>query len=208
MTRKVTKTLRVLLTIIIAIPLFYCSNKEDIILAKVGSSEIKSSDYMNRLKQVRTKHSLPDNGAVRMNLLKTYIDEKLLLAESAKLGYNSDAAALEKLQGIKLQELLDIYLKKEVYDPLHASNDDLKSHFARMNIKLKVRHLYANNKQTADSLYTLLSDGVSFEKLAREVFKDPRLKESGGDLGYMGVEEMQTILQELASRNCDLSNTV
>ena len=88
----------IILMVFLSIALFSCSKDEEVVLAKVGNFEINSSDYMKRLKTVREKLSLPDNGEIRMNFLKSYIDEKLLLVDSEKRGFNSDAAAAEKCE--------------------------------------------------------------------------------------------------------------
>lgn len=176
-----------------------CSDNEQII-AKVGETEIKSSVYMERLKKIREQLDLPDNGEVRRNLLKTYVDEKLLVEEAGKLGYDSDSAAVEKLNTIKLQELLNLYLQKEIYDKIDLSDDALKAYFFKMNTKLHVRHLYADTKKEADSLYNLILQGYTFADIAKDVFNDPVLRENGGDLGYMGFDEMQLDFAEEAFR--------
>lgn len=169
-----------------------CSeNRDDQVLARVGDTEIKSSEYMERLKQVREKLELPDNGEVRRNFLSSFIDEQLLLLEAKNLGFDSDSAAIRKLRSIKLQKLLDSYLQQKVYDNVDLSDNALKDYFFKMNTKLHVKHLFADTREKADSLYSLVQKGESFEKLAKNIFRDPLLQKTGGDLGYLGFDEMQ-----------------
>ncbi len=55
----------------------------------------------------------------------------------------------------------------------------------RSQEKLAVRHLYAKTKKEADRLYELLQKGASFNELAKQIFTDTALQNSGGYLGYI-----------------------
>ncbi len=55
----------------------------------------------------------------------------------------------------------------------------------------KIKHLFAETKAMADSLYRLLKIGEPWDKLAGEVFNEPGLAKSGGDLGWVYWDQLE-----------------
>lgn len=175
-----------------------CQSRDDNILAVIGTKTITTQDFINRYRLNRQKLNLPDNGQVRSETLRNMIDELLLISQAEARGYHTDYLGQYELEKIKIQELINAYLQVKVFARIQVQEADLRSLFINLNSMIKARHLYADSKQRADSLYQLLMSGYTFEELAKEIFIDPRLRDSGGLLGYFTVDEMDAGFEESA----------
>ncbi len=186
------------LVIIIVIITFCACQNEKYILAEIDDIIVDKNEFLDRLLQTRKKTGLPDNGQVRRGVLKEIINEKLFILEAQKNSFHSDAHGKLELERIKIQELLNIYTKKEIIEKININEHKLKEFYIRSETKLKARHLYAATKKEADSLYNELQNGASFNLIATQIFKDPYLKNRGGDLGYISYEDMELSFADTA----------
>jgi parvulin-like peptidyl-prolyl isomerase len=175
-----------------------CRNSDDNLLARIGSRTITMDDFVQRYHSARQKMNLPDNGQVRMEIFGQMIDEALLISEAESRGYRTDPSGRYESEKIAIQELINMYLESRVFTSIRVQESDLKSLFINLNSMIKARHLYADSKRRADSLYHQLIQGNSFEDLARDIFQDPQLRDTGGLLGYFTVDEMDPGFEETA----------
>ncbi|MBN1998358.1 peptidylprolyl isomerase [candidate division KSB1 bacterium] len=168
-------------------------------LATIGFRNITADDFIIRFQSLQKKMGLPDNGQTRIEILQTMIDEELFIQQAIKSGYDKDVLGRFEHERIQTQVLLNAYysqkLKSRQYD---ISDTELKKLYIRFNTKIKARHLYADTKRQADSLYTLLKKGKTFEELALLTFQDPRLRDTGGSLGYFTADEMDPAFEDTA----------
>jgi parvulin-like peptidyl-prolyl isomerase len=173
---------------------------DDNTLAVVGNRIIDKQDFIKRYQDFRrrTGQGVPDNGEVRRQVLQNYVDEELLIIEARERGFADDREGRHERERIEIQELLNAFNQKFIANRLTVSDDELQRLFVRLNTRIKARHLYAPTRQQADSLYTALQNGASFESLARVTFRDSRLRESGGLLGYFTVDEMEPAFEKAA----------
>ncbi|HNW58451.1 MAG TPA: peptidylprolyl isomerase [bacterium] len=168
------------------------------ILAEVGRHTITCADYSTRYEGLRRKLGLPDNGQVRMQILEEMVDDELLMAAAGERGMDRDAPARHELERLHLQALLDRFEEEHVGKRVHVREAELRDYFLRFNTRLRARHLYAASRHSADSLHALLLQGCSFTSLARSTFNDSRLRETGGDLGWFSVDEMDPAFENAA----------
>jgi parvulin-like peptidyl-prolyl isomerase len=159
-------------------------------LAVIGNRAITSDRFIRLYKEKLVRFGLSDNGTTRMGYLKNLVDDEILIYEAKAKHVDRTEAARAEIDRIHTQELINAYYDKHISTSISVSDAELKDLFSKMNTKLNVRHLYAHSKEGADSLHRQLLSGQSFEELARKVFQDPRLRETGGCLGYISVDEM------------------
>ena len=183
---------------LIIIPLLNCTNHDDDVLAIIGKHTITVDDFVTRYKSIRQKMNLPDNGQVRKEFFRNIINEELFIVEAVRRGYQDDPIGKYENKRLKIQELLNAYLQKIVFNDISINEEELKTLYIRLNTKIKARHLYAASQKQADSLYTELMYGKSFEELAKDNFKDPQLRDTGGSLGYFTVDEMDPFFEDAA----------
>ncbi len=167
-------------------------------MAEVDGIIVDETEFLTRLKEARKKMNLPDNGEIRRGLLKEIVNEKLFLVEANQNNFDTDARGKKELERLEIQQLLDIYTRKEILDKVIISEEMIKEFYIQSEQKLKARHIYAATKNEADSLYNLLKEGATFNDLAKEVFNDPYLKNSGGDLGYFSYNDMEHSFSDMA----------
>ena len=167
-------------------------------LAVVGNKIITLDEFQLFYKEKLRKIGLTDNGETRLKYLHNLVDDELLLLDAKKRGIDKSKSALVELERIKAQELLNAFSKRFIEPTVNVTEQDIKNMYIKMNTKIKVKHLYASNLEEAEKLYDQLRKGKLFEELAKEVFQDEQLKENGGDLGYISVDEMDPNLEEAA----------
>jgi parvulin-like peptidyl-prolyl isomerase len=168
------------------------------VLASVGKQTITREQFIDRFHHIAQRTSIADNMETRGQVLKSMIDEDILIAGARFRGLDADSASKQEYERIKIQELLNSFNRKFIRPTVTISDDELRQLYVNFNTRILARHLYAPTKQQADSLYNLLQHGAAFEKLALENFNDPVLREAGGSLGYFSVDEMDPAFEEAA----------
>lgn len=158
-------------------------------LAIVNGKLITASAFAKMYAVKRAHYGFQDNMEMREGYLRNVVNDEILIAWAKSEGLHTTHESHEEYERIILQELVNAYAEKHILSTVKVTEEDLMEFYRRLHKKVKVRHLYARTKKEADSLYALLKAGISFDELAKEVFNDPRLKESGGDLGYIGLDE-------------------
>ena len=167
-------------------------------VAIIGKKVITLGDFQKYYKEKMLKVGLTDNGDTRIKYLQNLVDDELLLLDAKKRGIEKTKSALTEFERINTQELLNAFSKKFIEPIINISEQDIRSMYIKMNTKIKVKHLYASTLKEAEKLCDQLKNGIAFEGLAKEVFHDGTLKENGGDLGYISVDEMDPNFEEAA----------
>ncbi len=169
-------------------------------LAVIGNRTIDQGEFIKRYQdfRLRTGEGVFDTYEARRQILNQYVDEEVLITEAERRGLDKDEPARHERQRLEIQELLNAFNKKMIADKITVSDRELQELYIRLNTRIKARHLYAPNKERADSLYHALAAGASFEELAEVIFRDPHLRDSGGSLGYFTVDEMEPAFEEAA----------
>jgi parvulin-like peptidyl-prolyl isomerase len=175
-----------------------CTRSNKNVLAVIGDRRITVDDFTDRYKPLLMNPGLQDNEQVRREILEKMIDEELLITEAMRRGHLRSAEGRSEKERLKLQELLDAVLEKKVFRKLTIEDAELVELYRRLHTRVSARHLYADSRKKADSLYTELKKGKTFEELAKAVFQDPRLRDTGGDLGTFSVDEMDPAFEEAA----------
>ncbi|MDZ7373133.1 MAG: peptidylprolyl isomerase [candidate division KSB1 bacterium] len=178
--------------------LLACARERGEVLAVVGRRAITAQEFSRRLSSLRQRLSLPDNLQTRRRLLDQMIEEELLLIEARRRSYDRDSTGRFELERIRIQELLDGYLEERVFPRVRVSEEELMELYRRLNTRVRARHLYAASRAEAESLLIALRRGATFEQLAPQVFTDPQLRDTGGDLGYFSVGDMDPAFEEAA----------
>jgi parvulin-like peptidyl-prolyl isomerase len=176
------------------------SANDEEVLAEIGGRIITAQDFIKRYQEFgkRTGGGVPDTYHARSEVLNLYVDEEILIATAERNGIAEDAQSLQERERIEIQELLNLFNREMVAKRVNVTDAELKSLFVRLNTKVKARHLFAQTREVADSLHAALRAGASFEELARENFEDPKLRDSGGSLGYFTVDEMEPAFEDVA----------
>ncbi len=188
----------------IAVGVSACSVSEtdplDGIVATVGSFEISDQHFENHLKRyyLRTGQALNLNEEVRLAVINSRIERYAIVEHAREQGWASDAASVYNKAMIERKVLMEEYQRRFIHDRIQLSENQIRDVFRRSNMSVRASHLLAPTRDQANVLYNRLQTGESFETLAREVFQSPSLRESGGDLGYFGIDEMDLAFEDVA----------
>lgn len=168
------------------------------LLARVEDRQITIEDYTERYIGFLRKTGINDNLKVRHDFLKTLVNEAVILEYARQKQIHKKPEVQTRLQNKCEQLYLDYYYENYIYPQLTVSEAELREAFRRSKIRLRARHLYAPTLDEAFAIRQQLNQGKSFESLARELFNDPTLAATGGDLGWFSYDEMDPNFEDAA----------
>ncbi|MCH8494651.1 MAG: peptidylprolyl isomerase [Balneolales bacterium] len=170
------------------------------VVATVGSFEISDQHFTNQLKRLylRTGQAANVNEDFRLGVINARIERYSIVEFARDKGWANDADGIYNKSMIERKVMMEAYEKHFIHDRVQITDNHLREVFRRHNTTLRASHLLARNRAEADSLYNLVNAGASFENLAKNVFENPRLANSGGDVGYFTLDEMDIAFEEAA----------
>ncbi len=181
-----------------AIVLVGCRQDTSPVIAEVLGQKITADEFRERYEKYLDLTSERDNIRTREKVLTNMINEKLILEDVHRQGFDNDDSFKEKQLEIQGQALLDAYARSVSVDTLTVSEQDLWQEFRAYNSKVTARFLYAKTEADAYRLKDSIEHGATFDQLAKGVFEDPDLAGSGGSLGTFGWGEMDPDLEQVA----------
>lgn len=167
-------------------------------VALVGDRKISVEDYIDNYTDYLKKNGVKDNLKLRHEFLNMLVDESVLLEYARKTNLINNPQIKSTLQNKQEQLYLDYYYGKYIYPQLTVSETELREAFRRSKIKVHARHLYARTLEEIMEIEQRLTEGQSFESLAKELFRDPTLSSNGGDLGWFSYDEMDPNFEDAA----------
>lgn len=167
-------------------------------LAAAGNAAVSAEQFKTEYRQYILASGLPDSPALRLALLREMMAAKLLVMEAVEDGIRETAAYRERRSIVERKLLVDAYVAHAAWDTLQVRDAEVRQMFIRSQTSVTARHLYARTLAAAQDLRVRLRRGASFEELAREVFQDPVLKESGGLLPAFTFDEMDAAFEDAA----------
>lgn len=167
-------------------------------LAIFDDKVITVEQFTTRFNNKKIQTGISDNLEIRNGYLANLINDELLISKAKNSGFDNTDEALNELKRIQLQELLNSFSVKHISPQVKVTDEELKTLFINMNTKLDVSHLYTSTLQDANNLYKMVKAGHSFNELALQSFDDPQLKNNGGSLGFITVDEMDPEFEKVA----------
>jgi parvulin-like peptidyl-prolyl isomerase len=167
-------------------------------LAVVGGEKILPAEFAGRYAKYLENTGNRDNILVREQILNNMINERAILADAHRRGFDSDTVFQRKLAEVTGQALLDGYARSVSTDTIEVTQKELWDEFRASNSKASARYVYAATEAGARKLRERLERGETFETLAREVFTDPRLADHGGSVGFVARGDMERNFDDAA----------
>ncbi|MBD3223243.1 MAG: hypothetical protein GF313_00825 [Caldithrix sp.] len=167
-------------------------------IAVVGNDGIIQSDFERRLGDFLKTTGMDDNLQVRRQILNNMIHEVLLKDYDNNDAIINDESYQKRLEWNRRQTILAYLKDREIYQNIQVTEEDLRTAFYRLNQKVTARHLYAPSREKAHRLYERLQNGETFASLAKEVYSDAKLRDSGGYLGQFSWGDMDRNFEEKA----------
>ncbi|TVQ14955.1 MAG: hypothetical protein EA364_03220 [Balneolaceae bacterium] len=199
---RCSRQLPVVLLIVVAFIGCSADKTDDDIVASIGDFKITEDHFRNSLLRFyyRTGQAVNLNPDVFKAVVDSRIDRYAVVEFARERYWHTTPEALHQRAMIERKVYMEEYERHFIHENAIVTETDLRELFRRLNTRIRVSHLFAPNKESADSLYLRLQNGETFEDLAAEVFQNIRLAGSGGDLGYITVDEMDVAFEDIAYR--------
>lgn len=169
-------------------------------LAEIGSYQVSDEEFLGAFRNVFERSGRALN--VTPTLLREILDQRVNFYAAVQYGvdnnWHEDHEGTYRKNLIYRQVMMDMFKREHIAREVSVGEPELQDLFLRYNTHLRASHLYAADRETADSLYQLVAEGVPFEQLAAEIFESQSLRESGGDLGYFTVDDMDVGFESVA----------
>lgn len=174
-------------------------NNENV-LARIDDLQVTESHFLAAFKRYyyRSGQALEPSYRVKSSILNSEFNTLVLATYAEDEGIADSPEAVKQQDMIYRRVLTEEYMDRWLQKNAMITEDDMRAAFTRMNTMLRASHIYARDKETADSLYNLIREGVSFEEVARSSFRNRVLAESGGDLGVIRIDETDPAFEKTA----------
>ncbi|MBT3179868.1 MAG: hypothetical protein HOB40_02130 [Candidatus Marinimicrobia bacterium] len=167
------------------------------ILAVVGSRVVTRFDYADSYSKSLINTQLIDSDFERERHLQMLIRNKLFSEAALRDQLILDSIAHKYILLDSIRYLRDeLYYEMIVNNEIDVSDDLMRKHYTWANRECHFKHLFFTNKSDADSFFIILSaDPSQFDSIALKIFTDEKLKNSGGDLGWVRYNAMDPNLE-------------
>jgi parvulin-like peptidyl-prolyl isomerase len=168
-----------------------CGREEKQIVAGFGSHQITLDEFRVAYLNVVKQPNVFDSRKLREAFLDEMINRRLL----AQVAIEKEIDKNEKFK-LNLNAFQNKCLREEHYQvviepQVQISETLLVKTYQFSREQRRVKHLFFNKKEQADSIYSLLQYGIDFDEIAQHIFKDTSLANSGGDLGWIYWDQME-----------------
>lgn len=158
----------------------------DTVVAELNGTPITFSEISEFQKTIPNAAEM-DTASILPSIIEFYIDQKLMGAAAKGRGLEKDPQVQEQLQRLEDQLVSQAYLRDEISD--RVNDDAIRAAYDKsmetyvQDMEIRARHILVETEDEAEALLRQLSDGASFEDLARDNSTGPSGPQ-GGDLGY------------------------
>jgi len=157
----------------------------------------KVNDRQITLQEFRTFYELDPDFAVDstgpgalVDELNKYIDQILAYDRAVKMDLINDPGFSKGRDWEMRQAMLRELYRQQVQGQIQVDDQELREEFLKGMTQVHVRQLFSRDINQAARWYTQLDEGVSFQVLAREAFRDSVLAANGGDLGWVSLNSL------------------
>lgn len=168
------------------------------LVAEYRDLKITLSDFARTYFYYWQTTSLPDSPALRRQFAQQLIEQELIAQQGKVAGLDRETSLQKKLKRdtnyFARRRYLEVKLKDTIAAPTEAEIDRA---LARQNLRLRVRELFATDKNEIQKLAARVNAGEDFAKIAQETIPNSAIADRGGDLGWLGWGETDWPVEEV-----------
>ncbi len=176
----------------------YVLLSRDHVVAHAQDVRIHAREFAEHYGDYLRRTGVQDTPALRRQFARDMTASRLLVMRERLSGIDEQDRFIARERRLGRALLLDAYLHRAVWDTVVATEAEVRSMYVRSRSQVTARHLHAGSLEKAGALRERLLAGETFEELAKEVFRDPRLRDTGGSLGTFSFDEMDAALEDAA----------
>ena len=172
------------ITIFMCSTYLFAQNTDEKVLAKVGNEDITIAEFKQRFELVpQVNQNKKSVDARKAELLYTIIAEKLWAQEARELRLDTSEVMQLTFKNIEKRYIRDALYKEEIESKIRIDDAVVREGLFRSRRKLNFKFLKTADKYEADSLYTFLAKGNSFDLLLQDR-TEAKIKDSVFTVSY------------------------
>ena len=171
---------------------------KDPVLASADHLRITEADFREAYTEWLLTTGVPDAPQRRVAFIKDLAATRLLIQEARNNGIEDEPHFQARLERLSRKLLIELYVERNALDTISVSDADARQAYIRSQTQVTASHLYARTQAEAETLYSKLVAGANWDSLARQVFRDPELLQSGGQLPPFSFDETDPNFEEAA----------
>ena len=179
----------------------FCTKPIDhVILATVGSTQVTSYNFIDSYSNRLLNTQLQDSKHERDRHLNELIRTKLFAEAARNENTGLDSSEKSMIQLEKEKALREALYNQIIGSQLSPISDSLaRLYFQWQHTEVHLKHLFHKNKAILDSIKSrLIYNPELFDTFAVNLFKNNKLKNSGGDLGWISYNTLDPALEQVA----------
>lgn len=167
---------------------------DDPVVARVEGIAIRRSDVLNFQRSLPPQLQQMPIEALFDPIVERLVSQKLIAAQGRKDNVQNDAEFKARMVQFEERVMQEIVLNRMLEKRM--TDSALRERFAAFQKdnpgreEVRARHILVANEQAAQGIITELGKGGDFAKIAADRSIDPAGKQSGGDLGFFGKDDM------------------
>jgi len=127
--------------------------------------------------------------------LERVVRRELLLQEAEKRKLGDQAEVAEQVANLRRELMIRALVQEEIGGKIKVEEKDVQEYFAAhpdefSGDTLRLRHILVQTEGEAKEIQERLAKNEPFEELAKKLSRDTNSALKGGDLGFLGREQM------------------
>jgi peptidyl-prolyl cis-trans isomerase C len=127
--------------------------------------------------------------------LDRVIRRELLMQEAEKRKLGDQAEVAEQVANLRRELMIRALVQEEIAGKIKVEDKDVEDYFAAHRDEfsgdtVRLRHILVQTEGEAKEIQARLTKNETFEDLAKKLSRDTNSAPKGGDLGYLGREQM------------------
>lgn len=194
------KLIFLLITAVVALSLAGCGDKDNRILAKVNGESITVKAFNDRIDKLPKQYQ-DIVKSQKKNYLNDLIMEKLLYKKALKDNLDKDKETQDVIAEATKKIIIARLVEKEVEKKVKVSDGEVKKYYDEHSEEFmlperwRASHILVDTLEEANAIKQKLTEGASFDELAKENSKDTTAK-MGGDIGYFSKGQLVPEFEE------------
>ena len=170
------------------------------ILAIVGSTKVTSDDFIKSYSNKLIQTKIKDSNFERNRVLNELIRTKLFSEGAREKNLQIDSIGQSMVQFEEEKALRDQLYSQVIQSfKIELPDSIIRIHYKWKDTEIYLSHLFHQNKAVLDTIIPYLKKDTSqFKIFSQLLFKDKKLKKSGGNLGWIHYGDLDPNLEQMA----------